>query len=336
MQNQRAFAPPLPHIPTIQSIRDLVANDFAEVDRLIEERLYSEVELIQQISKHIIHSGGKRLRPLLVLIGARACSYQGHEHVELAAIVEFIHTATLLHDDVIDVSELRRGQRTAHVIWGNEASILVGDFLYSRAFQMMANLNRTRIMEVMADTTNSIAEGEVLQLMNRNNPAVDEVRYMNVIRHKTAKLFEAATQLGAIIAHCPLPQEAAMAEYGLHLGTAYQLIDDVLDYSANKEELGKNLGVDLAEGKPTLPLIYAMKHGTPEQIRHIQTAITQGGLTNLEQILQAIHSTQALGYARTVARQEADLALQALQTIPASPYRDALEALTDFVIERRS
>lgn len=337
MQNQQAFSLlSSPNAFTLQTIRDLVAVDFAAMDQLISKRLYSEVELIQQIAKHIIQSGGKRLRPLLVLISAHVFDFQGHEHIELATIIEFIHTATLLHDDVVDASDLRRGRNTAHMIWGNEASILVGDFLYSRAFQMMANIKHLRIMEVLADTTNSIAEGEVLQLMHRNNPAVDETRYMNVIRFKTAKLFEAATQLGAIISRCPLSQEAAMARYGLHLGTAYQLIDDVLDYDADKEELGKNLGTDLAEGKPTLPLIYAMKHGTPEQIKHIQTTITQGGLTNLEQILQTIHSTQALRYTKARARQEADLALQALHELPASAYRDALAALTDFVVERQS
>lgn len=321
---------------SIQAIRDLVKADFDAVNQLIAKRLYSKVNLIQEIAEHIIHSGGKRLRPLLVLLCARALNYSGRNHIELAAVIEFIHTATLLHDDVVDASMLRRGLQTANAIWGNDASILVGDFLYSRSFQMMANLQNMRVMEVLADATNQIAEGEVLQLMNRHNLDADEAIYMEVIRCKTAKLFEAATQLGAIAANAISEQELALATYGLHLGIAYQLIDDVLDYTAATAELGKNLGDDLAEGKPTLPLIYALQHGTAQQAKLIRDAILNGGLANLTDILEIMETTGAFAYARQKAQYQADLAIASLSIIPESPFRSALKELAQFAIERRA
>lgn len=320
---------------TVDHIRSVVAPDFNAVNQRIEHRLYSNVELIQQVSHHIIHSGGKRLRPLLVLLSARALGYQGHDHIELATIIEFLHTATLLHDDVVDSSELRRGKRTANAVWGNPASVLVGDFLYSRAFQMMANLNSSRVIEVLADATNTIAEGEVLQLMNCKNPTVTEENYFQVIRYKTAKLFEAAATLGAIAANCATEQELAIANYGLHLGMAYQLIDDVLDYSADSEKFGKNLGVDLAEGKPTLPLIYSMQKGTHAQTELIRNAIMNGSVNELEPIMAIIKSTGALEHARSIAEQHADIALHSLNQLHSSPYRDTLQMLAQFVVQRQ-
>ncbi len=318
----------------IQTIRELVQDDFNKVNGLIATSLYSDVELIREISHYIINSGGKRLRPLLVLLSARALNYQQEQHISLATIIEFIHTATLLHDDVVDASELRRSRKTANAVYGNAASILVGDFLYSRAFQMMAEINNSEVIHVLADTTNTIAEGEVLQLLYRNNPATTEADYFNVIRCKTAKLFEAATQLGAIIANGTAMQQTAMVKYGLHLGLAYQLIDDVLDYSANSETLGKNLGDDLAEGKPTLPLIYTLQNGSDTEKTLIRDAIEKGGLNNLESILNAIRNSGALDYAKSLAHGEIDLAISALNVIPKSDYRDALINLAHFAVER--
>jgi octaprenyl-diphosphate synthase len=248
-------------IMNIDRIRELIATDMDNVDELIEKSLYSEINLIDQLGHHIINSGGKRLRPAIVLLSARAFSYEGEQHINLAAIIEFIHTATLLHDDVVDASLLRRGRETANQRWGNEASVLVGDFLYSRAFQMMVNAESMRIMHILSEATNTIAEGEVQQLINRQDPDTTQENYLKVIRHKTAKLFEAAAQLGAVISDRSEKEIAAMAAYGRHLGTAFQLIDDVLDYSSSAEELGKNIGDDLAEGKPTLPLLYAIWNG---------------------------------------------------------------------------
>lgn len=321
---------------SIQKVRDLVKTDFAAVDQIINKRLYSQVALIQQVSEHIVQGRGKRLRPLLVLLCAKALNCTEKDHIELAAIIEFIHTATLLHDDVVDGSQLRRGRPTANAIWGNEASILVGDFLYSRSFQMMTNLKNLRVMEVLADTTNTISEGEVLQLMNRNNPQTNETDYMNVIRLKTAKLFEAATQLGAIAARSSTEHELALATFGLHFGIAYQLVDDILDYSANLEELGKNLGDDLAEGKPTLPLIIAMQRGTRKQVDLIHAAIKNGGLNDLNSILEIIQQTSALDYAKQKAEEQASLAIKSLVMIPSSPYKDALKTLARFAVERTS
>jgi octaprenyl-diphosphate synthase len=318
----------------IQDVLDLIADDKQAVDRLIQARLASNVVLIDQISHYIINSGGKRLRPVLVLLAARALGYQGPHHIDLAAVIEFIHTATLLHDDVVDASELRRGRQSANAVFGNEASVLVGDFLYSRAFQMMVDVGSMRVMQILSDATNTIAEGEVLQLLNCHDPDTTEQRYMDVIHYKTAKLFEAASQLGAVLAGRPADEEQAMARYGMHLGTAFQLVDDVLDYSASAEQLGKNIGDDLAEGKPTLPLIYAMRHGSPEQAALIRNAIENGGRENMAEITSAIESTGAIAYTSRSARQEADRALAELANFPDSPYKQALAALAEFSVAR--
>lgn len=318
----------------IEEIRSLVSADLAAVDHLIRQRLKSEVALIDQVSTYIIGGGGKRLRPLLVVLAARAAGYQGERHVDAAALIEFIHTATLLHDDVVDSSSKRRGQDTANEVWGNETSVLVGDFLYSRAFQMMAELGSLPIMSVMADATNVIAEGEVLQLLNAHDPQTTEARYLAVIYRKTARLFEAGAEVAAILAGVPKTQREALARYGRHLGTAFQLIDDVLDYRGNAEERGKNLGDDLAEGKPTLPLIYALQHGNAAQQHMIRMAIAQGGLDQLAGITEAIEMTGGLEYTTKLARVEADAALMAVQLMPASPYTDALRALARFTVER--
>lgn len=321
--------------PGIETLRRLVRDDMRQVDALIERRLYSEVELINQLSHYIINSGGKRLRPALLLLSAHACGYQGSQHIELAAIVEFIHTATLLHDDVVDASKLRRGHQTANQRWGNEASVLVGDFLYSRAFQMMVDVGSLRTMEVFSDATNVIAEGEVQQLLNRHDPETTQERYLQVIRNKTAKLFEAASQIGAILAERSPADEQALANYGLHIGTAFQLIDDVLDYSASAEALGKNIGDDLAEGKPTLPLLYAFWHGNEQQARLISQAITEDGLANIEAISEAIESTGAIAYTAALAQAQVQQATQALQVLPPSPWRDAMFELAAFAVERQ-
>ncbi len=319
----------------INQIRELISDDMSRVNLMIEQSLHSEVPLIAQLSHYIINSGGKRLRPALMLLSARTLGYQGDKHYDLAAIIEFIHTATLLHDDVVDASLLRRGKATANQRWGNEASVLVGDFVYSRAFQMMVSINSMRVMEILSDTTNTIAEGEVQQLINRHDPGTTEENYLSVIRNKTAKLFEAAAQLGAVIAERSEQEQQAMAAYGRHLGTAFQLIDDVLDYSSSSNELGKNIGDDLGEGKPTLPLLYAMWNGNAEQSEIIKDAIENGGLDNIEQIKAAIESTGAIEYAAKIAHQEAELATQALNGLPASEYLDALYALARFSVERQ-
>ncbi len=320
--------------PDLRSIRALVAEDMQAVDALIRDRLRSEVVLINQLGGYIVGSGGKRLRPLLVLLSAGACNYRGDKHRLLAAIVEFIHTATLLHDDVVDASELRRGQETANALWGNEASVLVGDFLYSRAFQMMVEVESMRVMEILADATNTIAEGEVLQLLNCHDAETTEDRYMAVIRSKTAKLFEAAARLGAVLGGMPREVEDALAAYGMHLGTAFQIVDDRLDYSASSEQTGKNLGDDLAEGKPTLPLIYAMRHGTEAQRRLIREAVERGGLERIDEVMEAIESTGAISYTDALSRREADQALQRLEMVPDSEYKRALHALARFSVER--
>lgn len=290
--------------------------------------------MINQLSHYIIKSGGKRLRPLLVVLSSRACGYTGHHHILLAAIIEFIHTATLLHDDVVDGSHLRRGRDTANAIWGNEASVLVGDFLYSRAFQMMVDIKNMSVMEILADSTNIIAEGEVLQLMNCNNADILEAEYLRVIRSKTAKLFESAGRLGAVIAHRPKDEELALARYGMHLGTAFQLIDDVLDYTASADEMGKNVGDDLAEGKPTLPLIHALREGTPAQSQLVRTAIEEGGREHIDGVLNAMIETGAIAYTAQQAQREAQMAIAALAPISASAYRDALVDLAEFAVNR--
>jgi octaprenyl-diphosphate synthase len=322
----------------LPDIQQLAAPDMAGIDTVIRTQLHSEIVLINQVSEYIIGGGGKRLRPLLHALTARAAGYQGHQHHILAAVVEFIHTATLLHDDVVDASNMRRGRETANQMFGNSAAVLVGDFVYSRAFQMMVGLNSMRIMEVLADATNIIAEGEVLQLMNCRDPEVDEARYLQVIRYKTARLFEAATRLGAILAQVPLDQENALARYGAHLGTAFQVIDDVLDYSGHTAETGKNLGDDLAEGKVTLPLIHVMRTGSEQQAAMIRSIITDpdGSHTDLAAVIDAIESTGALAYSRECAQREVDTALSCLACLPASPYREALAGLADIAISRSS
>ncbi len=318
----------------IASIRELVADDLAAADTLIHARLSSDVALINQLSHYIVNNGGKRLRPLITLLCARACGYRGSKHIEIAAIIEFIHTATLIHDDVVDESELRRGQETANQIWGNEASVLVGDFLYSRAFEMMVEVGSMEVMKIMARTTNVIAEGEVMQLLNCNDPDTTEESYLNVIHCKTAKLFEAAARTAAVISDTTRDQCDALARYGMHLGTAFQLVDDILDYSSTAEETGKHIGDDLAEGKPTLPLIHAMRNGTEAQSRLIRNAIENGGREHITGVMAAIESTGALEYTSRTARQEARHAAQALTGLPPSAYREALLSLADFAVSR--
>jgi len=320
-------------LPILEIFAPIVA-DMHAVDALIRERLHSNVVLVRQVAEYIIHSGGKRLRPALVLFVANALGYQGRQHHELAAIVEFIHTSTLLHDDVVDESDLRRGNKTANALFGNAASVLVGDFLYSRAFQMMVNIDSMRVMQVLADATNIIAEGEVLQLLNCHDADVTVAGYLQVIRCKTAKLFEAGARLGAILAGASPEIEQAMADFGMHLGTAFQIIDDVLDYSADESETGKHLGDDLAEGKPTLPLIHAMQHGTSAQAARVRHAIENGGREDFPAVLEAIQTTRALDFTRDHARTEADLAVTALQLLPASIFKDALLELPGFAVAR--
>ena len=304
------------------------------VDAAIRRRLQSDVVLIRQIAEYIIAGGGKRLRPALVFLAAGATGYRGEHHVELATVVEFIHTATLLHDDVVDESELRRGRKTANAEFGNAASVLVGDFLYSRAFQMMVAVRSMRVMEVVADATNAIAEGEVLQLLNARNLAITEAAYLDVIRRKTAKLFEAAAQLGAIVGEAPPEIEQGLARYGMHLGTAFQLVDDVLDYSGDAAHTGKNLGDDLRQGKPTLPLIHVLQRGSAEQAALVRSAIEGGGQDNFGAVLEAIRATGALEYVRNKAKDEARLAREAISALSNSRYRDSLLELSAFAVER--
>ena len=312
----------------------LIGDDMARVDELIHAQLHSDVSLIDQLGHYIVNSGGKRLRPALVLLSSGVFSYQGDRHIQLAAIIEFIHTATLLHDDVVDASLLRRGRSTANQRWGNEASVLVGDFVYSRAFQMMVGVDSMRIMDILSEATNTIAEGEVQQLLNRHDPETTEARYLQVIHDKTAKLFEASARLGAVVCERPAKEEQAMSDFGKCLGVAYQLIDDVFDYSATAKDLGKNIGDDLAEGKPTLPLLYAMWNGNEEQSSMVKQAIENGGLENIDAIKQAIESTNAIAYTADIAKQAAEKAIKALDDLPASPYLDALHSLALFSIER--
>ena len=305
------------------------------VDHVIRTRLHSEVALVSQVGEYIVNSGGKRLRPALVVLSAQAFGYAGRQHHDLAAVVEFIHTATLLHDDVVDDSELRRGQATASALFGNSASVLVGDFLYSRAFQMMVEVGDMRVMQTLADATNIIAEGEVLQLLNCHDADVDAENYLRVIYCKTAKLFEAAMRLGAILSQADQASEQAAAQYGIHLGTAFQLVDDVLDYSGDAQEIGKNLGDDLAEGKPTLPLIHAMQHGTAAQAALVRKAIEDGDISLFDEVLQVVQQTGALEYSRQQAQREADSACAALAGLPASAYKNALLELAEFAATRK-
>ncbi len=318
----------------LTQIRSPVADDVKAVDRLIVDRLQSNVVLINQIGHYIVSSGGKRLRPLLVLLAARACGYSGNRHLDTAAIVEFIHTATLLHDDVVDGSELRRNRDTANSVWGNEASVLVGDFLYARAFEMMVDVGNLRIMEVMARATARIAEGEVLQLLNANDADTDETRYMEVIQRKTATLFEAGTRLGAVLTETAPEVESAMASYGLHLGIAFQLVDDALDYMSDDGTIGKQVGDDLDEGKPTLPVIRAMEVGTEAQRKRLRQAIEEGGRQHIDDVVAAIVDTKAIDYTIDLARWHAEAAKQALNAVPESPSRGSLEATADFSVAR--
>jgi octaprenyl-diphosphate synthase len=316
-------------------LRELIKDDWENVNRLIFKRLGSDVALVNQVAHHIIHHGGKRLRPLTVLLAARACRCETTAPIPAAAIIEFIHTATLLHDDVVDNSGLRRGQETANSLFGNQASVLVGDFLYSRSFQMMVELQDLKVLAVLADATNTIAEGEVLQLMNCNNPDITERDYMEVIYRKTAKLFEAGAQLGAILAGQEEPIEQALADYGRHLGRAFQLVDDALDYDAEPEELGKNIGDDLAEGKPTLPLIYAMNHGTAAEKHMIREAIENGSTQNLRLIQLAIETSGGLRYTAERAEVEARTAIESLEILPSSRFKSGLVGLAEFAVKRR-
>jgi len=304
------------------------------VNAVIRQYLHSDVELINKMASYIIDSGGKRLRPLLALLCARACGYTGDKHALVAAIIEFIHTATLLHDDVVDESSLRRGHKTANAIWGNESSVLVGDFVFSRSFEMMVDVGEMRVMEILARVSNTIAEGEVMQLLNCNDPDTTEDRYMAVIQSKTAKLFEAACQLGAFLAKQPQETERACAAYGVHIGTAFQLKDDMLDYQSSAEEMGKNLGDDLAQGKPTLPLIYALKNSNGSTAEIIRKAIINGGKQHMHEVLAAIESTNAIAYTENVAIKQVQTAKQIIEILPENKYRDALVDLTEFAISR--
>jgi octaprenyl-diphosphate synthase len=304
------------------------------VDAVIRKSLHSDIALINQVADYIINSGGKRLRPALVLLSAGVFGKIESRHHQLAAVVEFIHTATLLHDDVVDDSSMRRGQATANSLFGNAASVLVGDFVYSRAFQMMVGVQNMRVMDILAEATNIIAEGEVLQLLNINYADISDEDYLRVIHYKTAKLFEAATRLGAVICEASIEDENAMAEYGMRLGTAFQLIDDVLDLSGDSEAIGKNIGDDIAEGKPTLPLLHAMRHGNAKQSQLIRNAIEQGGLKDFSAIVQAVEQTGALDYVRSIAKQEAELACSAIQHLASTPQHQALIQLAEFSVSR--
>lgn len=311
-----------------------MAEDMRRIDQEILRQLTSDVLLINQIGHYIISSGGKRLRPMLVALSANALDYKGKDHITLAAVIEFIHTATLLHDDVVDESDLRRGNETANSIWGNAASVLVGDFLYSRAFEMMVNVDCMRVMDILSHTTNAIAEGEVLQLLNINNPDTTEAQYLEVIRRKTAKLFEAGTQLGAVLCQADTITESQLAQFGLHLGTAFQMMDDVLDYTANPDELGKNLGDDLAEGKPTLPLIHAMNEGSDADATFIREVIQHGSREAHAEVLKVVQKIGSVDYTAQRAREEANRAIAALDPIPDSPHKTAMAQLAEFSIQR--
>ncbi len=319
---------------TLSTILSPIKSDLLAVNEVIRASLHSEVPLVNQVAGHIIQGGGKRLRPSTLLLVGGLFGPIRKEHHELAAVIEFIHTATLLHDDVVDQSTKRRNHKTANTIFGNAASVLVGDFIYSRAFQMMVKINHMKVMEVLANTTNTIAEGEVLQLLNIHNASINDEDYLKVVYYKTAKLFESAAELGAIIGGADDNDIKVLAQFGKHMGIAFQLIDDVLDLSGNPEEIGKNLGDDLAEGKPTLPLLYAMKKGSDEQKNIIRAAIENGGLTELESVLNAVKETKALEYVRELAKEEIEKGEKLIQHITSSVYKDALLALTQFVTTR--
>lgn len=312
----------------------LTNQDMHKVDRTIQSWLDSDIALIKTMSAYILKSGGKRMRPLVVLLSAKACNYQGDEHVLLAAVIEFVHTATLLHDDVVDASAMRRGQPTANDVWGNEASVLVGDFLYSRAFEMMVQIKRMEVMRIMAATTNAIAEGEVLQLLNAHSPQTSERAYLETIHRKTAKLFESAALLGGVISQQDAPTCQTLGQYGIYLGTAFQLVDDVMDYAASSETMGKDAGDDLAEGNPTLPLIHAMRVGKPKQKRLLQTAIEQGQREQINAVLEIVNATGALEYTMRQANQQAELAITTINRLPESDYKQALIKLARFTVNR--
>lgn len=316
------------------TIRSLVQVELEATNKLIDESLQSEISLIPKLGHHLIDSGGKRLRPLCVLLGAKAFSYSGQAHIEVAAIIELIHTATLLHDDVVDTSELRRGKSSANALWGNAAPVLVGDFMYTRAFQIMVRVNHMEILRVLANSTNTIAEGEVLQLLNCKNANTSEQELLRVVRAKTGTLFATATQMGAILTMQTPSTIHAMMQYGMHLGIAFQLVDDALDYTTHSATLGKNQGDDLAEGKPTLPLIYALEHGTAEQKECIRNALQDANRDHLPHVLAAIESTQAIAYTYRIANEHVNQALSYLSDVPDSKYRDALVALAQFAVER--
>jgi octaprenyl-diphosphate synthase len=313
-----------------------VADDMRRVDQLIGERLESDVALVRQVAQYIVAAGGKRLRPALLLLACGALGYRGEARLTLAAVVEFIHTATLLHDDVVDESQLRRGMRTANAAFGNAASVLVGDFLYSRAFQMMVEVDDMRVMRLLAEATNTIAAGEVMQLMGSHDPEVDEARYLEVIRRKTAKLFEAAARLGAVLARSSRPIETGLARYGAHVGTAFQLIDDVLDYSGDEAAIGKSLGDDLAEGKPTLPLIHVLRSGSPSDQAVVRRAIVAGGRDDFGAVLRAIRACGSLDYARAAAQREVQAGVEALEPLPQSEFKRSLLELASFSVVRHS
>jgi octaprenyl-diphosphate synthase len=319
---------------TLEFLKPVIGDDMAAVDRALRKSLASDVLLIRQVAEYIIAGGGKRLRPAVLLLTAGATGHRGTEQHTLAAVIEMIHTATLLHDDVVDESQLRRGHPTANAEFGNAASVLVGDFLYSRAFQMMVGVGRMRVLEILADTTNAIAEGEVLQLMNAGDADLDEPAYLEVIQRKTARLFEAAARLGAVLGDADAATENALARYGMHLGTAFQLVDDVLDYSGTADSIGKNVGDDLAEGKMTLPLIRALATGTPDEAAVIRHAIAGGGRTDFAPVVAALEHTGALAYARERAEGEAQRAAQCLAGVPDSPHRESLLELSAFAVRR--
>ncbi len=318
----------------IHRLRTLVSEDFDAVNRLIIEKTQSQISLIDDLSNHIVQSGGKRLRPLLVLLASRACNYNGEDHITLAAMIEFFHTATLLHDDVIDESTLRRGRETANAIWGSKASILVGDYLFTQYMQLLVNVGNLPIMRLLTEITHQIGCGEIIQLVNRHNPALTDEEYFAVIRSKTSLLFAASAKIGAMIANASEEVATSLYAYGLHLGNAFQLIDDALDYCSDAKTLGKNIGDDLADGKATLPLIHVLKHGTPAQQLQIKESLLQGSLDHLPEILESIAATNAIEYTQSVAATEVDRAISALQILPDSVYKDALSELAQYAIQR--
>jgi len=320
----------------VAHIQQIVAQDFAALNRTVVDQLHSEVPLIESIGHYIIEAGGKRMRPMLVLLTSRNLGYQGSNHVELATVIEFLHTATLLHDDVVDMSEMRRGRPTANTRWDNPSSVLVGDFIYSRAFELLVNIGEMPIMDLMASTTNKISEGEVLQLLNQRNPTATEADYMQVIRNKTAILFAAACKSAAILAGADAQVQENLHNFGLQVGLAFQLIDDVLDYTGSSATMGKNVGDDLAEGKPTLPLIHIMQHGTAADRELIATAITTGGLDQLENIITAVQASGALDYTRQKASESIDIALECLACLPNNEYRTGLAQVAEAALNRDS